>query len=96
MRSSMVSPIPIRIPVVKAMESLPASSMVRRRSAGTLSGALACGKPSRIRRGLTFSSIKPTLAFDFQTFQGGAIHHAGLACGSNPVFSRTNSDMAAR
>ena len=44
MRSSIVSPMPIRIPVVKAIESLPASSMVRRRSAGTLSGAFACGK----------------------------------------------------
>src|SRR2546427_354519 len=64
MRSSIVSPIPIRIPVVNAMERFPASSMVRSRKEGTLSGALACGNPLRISRALTFASIRPTLAFE--------------------------------
>ena len=45
-RSSIVSPMPIRIPVVNGTPSLPASSIVFSRSAGTLSGAL----PRRMRR----------------------------------------------
>ena len=38
MRSSRVSPIPMRMPVVKGTSSSPASSIVSSRRAGTLSG----------------------------------------------------------
>ena len=42
---SRVSPIPIRIPLVKGIRSSPASSIVSSRRAGSLSGEAQCGPP---------------------------------------------------
>ena len=96
-RSSSVSPMPIRMPVVNAIARFPASSIVRNRNEGTLSGAFACGKPSRISRKLTFSSINPTLAFDsFSLSSTAPSITPGFACGSSPVRSSTNSHIAAK
>ena len=44
-RSARVSPIPIRIPLVNGIRSSPASSIVSRRRAGSLSGEAQCGPP---------------------------------------------------
>src|SRR5207245_936935 len=59
-------------------------------------GALACGNPLRISRALTFSSIRPTLAFDSLSLSSAAPSITpGFACGRSPVRSNTNSHMAA-
>ena len=45
-RSSRVSPIPMRIPLVNGIRSSPASRIVSRRRAGILSGEAQCGPPA--------------------------------------------------
>jgi len=69
------------IPVVIRDGEFPASAMGAEEQRCHRVWALACGKATRSSRGLTFSSIKPTLAFEsFQTGQGGAsATDAGLA-----------------
>src|SRR6266545_469013 len=58
-RSRRVSPIPTRIPVVNGIDRRPASSMVRRRTAGTLSGEPKCGPPFAESLSEDVSSIIP-------------------------------------
>ena len=96
-RSSGVSPIPIRMPVVKAIDNCPALSMVRMRRDGTLSGAFQCAPPTRSSRGLALSSINPTLTLvSRRRRRSSAPITPGLECGKSPVFSRTSSLIAAR
>ena len=58
-RSRAVSPMPMRIPVVNGIASRPASSIVRNRTAGTLSGEPKCGPPRADNRSEDVSSIMP-------------------------------------
>jgi hypothetical protein len=58
-RSRALSPIPMSTPVVNGIASRPASSIVRSRTAGTLSGEPTCGPPRRDRRSEEVSSISP-------------------------------------
>ena len=58
-RSRGSSPIPTRMPVVNGIASLPASSIVRSRTAGRLSGEPKCGPPLPARRSDDVSSISP-------------------------------------
>src|SRR6058998_3141274 len=51
-RSRRVSPMPTRMPVVKGICSSPASRIIARRSAGSLSGALWCAPPRSRKRDL--------------------------------------------
>ena len=70
-RSSIVSPMPMRMPVVKGTPSFPASSIVRRRSAGNFgrascrmcchkvrAGALQHKSEARITRAQAFNPIR--------------------------------------
>jgi hypothetical protein len=57
MRSSTVSPIPTRIPLVKGIRSSPAASIVSSRRAGCFVGEPAC--TVSINRSEIDSSIKP-------------------------------------
>ena len=51
----------------------------------------------RIKRTLTISNIKPTLAFEsFSRSSAARSITPGLACGKSPVRSRTSSHIAAR
>ena len=58
-RSSRVSPIPMRIPLVNGIRSSPASRIVSRRRAGSLSGEAQCGPPLRRDRSAVVSSMIP-------------------------------------
>ena len=58
-RSSRVSPIPIRIPLVNGIESSPARRIVSRRRAGSLSGEAQCGPPRSANRSEVVSSMIP-------------------------------------
>jgi hypothetical protein len=94
-RSRWVSPIPTRIPVVKGIDSRPASSMVRIRTDGSLSGEPKCGIPFSMRRGVACSSIRPIEADTcFSRAMSSHVMTPGLRCGSNPVSSITRMDMA--
>ena len=56
--------MPIKIPVVKAIDNLPASSIVFNRTDGTLSGAFQCAPFGRRIPALVLSSISPRLTLD--------------------------------
>ena len=58
-RSSRVSPMPMRIPLVNGIASSPASRIVSRRLAGTLSGDAQCGPPFAESRSAVVSSMIP-------------------------------------
>ena len=92
-RSSRVSPIPTRIPVVNGMASSPAASRVASRRSGALSGAPRWQSSSATRD----SSIIPwegdTVRSDLSSSNDSA---PALAWGSSPVSSRTSRAMAAR
>ena len=60
-RSSSVSPMPTRMPLVKGIRSSPAASIVSSRAAGCFVGEPAC--TVSIRRSDTDSSIRPIEAF---------------------------------
>src|SRR5580704_18679 len=97
MRSSGDSPMPISRPVVKGTFLLPASSMVRRRLAGSLSGALSWAAPAASSEAFVVSSMSPMLG---ETSESREIHSAlskpGLGCGSRFVSRRTSLHMASR
>ena len=60
MRSARVSPMPIRMPVVKGTACSPACRMVASRAAGTLSGEPKCGAaPLAQTLGDAVSSMMP-------------------------------------
>ena len=96
-RSAWVSPMPIRMPVVKGMPSLPASAMVLSRRAGTLSGARSWAAPGRPSRSETLSSMIPMLTLTSRrAARSRSDMRPGLACGRSPVSSTTRSLTARR
>jgi hypothetical protein len=82
--------MPTRIPVVNGIDRRPASSMVRRRTAGSLSGLPKCAPPFPVRRVEVDSSMRP---IDAPTCRRRAMSShdmtPGLRCGSRPVSSIT-------
>ena len=96
-RSSRVSPMPIRIPVVNGTASSPASRIVSRRASGSLSGEPKCGPPRSESRRDVVSSINP---MDADTGRSSAMSSRvmtpGLTWGRSPVSERTSSHMRAR
>ena len=84
-RSSRVSPIPMRIPLVNGIESSPASRIVSRRRAGTLSGDAQCGPPFAPSRSAVVSSMIPIDAETGRSASSSArVITPGLRCGSRP------------
>ncbi len=97
MRSSRVSPIPMRIPLVKGMASSPASLIVSSRRAGSLSGEAQCGPPFAERRSAVVSSMIPIDAETGRSASSSArVMTPGLRCGSRPVSSRTRRAQRSR
>ncbi len=89
-RSSRVSPMPMRIPVVKGMRSSPARRIVSSRTAGRLSGEPKCGPPRSERRSDAVSSMIPCDAVTSRSAASSSrVITPGLACGSRPVSSST-------
>ena len=85
MRSSLVSPMPIRMPLVKGTRACPARRIVSIRAAGTLLGEPKCGPPLRQRCSDALSSMIPC---DTLTPRSKAMSSAdivpGLTCGRRP------------
>ena len=97
MRSSRVSPIPIRIPLVNGTRRSPASRIVSRRRAGTLSGEAQCGPPFAPSRSAVVSSMIPIEAETGRSASSSArAMTPGLRCGRRPVSSSTSSEQRAR
>ena len=95
--SSTVSPIPIKIPVVKGTLRRPASSMVPRRLAGTLSGEAQWARFGPSRRSVACSSMVPCETETRRsTSTSSPDRTPGLACGRSPVFSSTSPQQWAR
>ncbi len=92
-RSARFSPMPTRIPVVKAISNAPAASKVANRRTGVLSGA-----PRWHSRSPRSDSI--IIPCDAETARSAARspedRAPALAWGSNPVSSRTRRHMATR
>ena len=81
MRSSGLSPIPTRIPLVNGMRSSPAARIVSRRTAGCLVGEPWWTTSS----GLTDSSIRPCEAVTSRSRPSSSADSAPrLVCGSMP------------
>jgi len=89
--------MPMRMPVVKGMPSLPASAIVFSRRAGTLSGALSWASPGPSSRSATVSSMIPMLTF---TSRSAARSRSpitpGLACGSSEDSASVSAHIARR
>ena len=96
-RSSRVSPMPMRMPVVQATFSSPAMRIVRRRSSGTLPGQFQCAPPFSCRRSETVSSIMPieALTSRSETISSRSIR-PWLMCGWRPVSRSTSSAISRR
>ena len=78
------------MPVVNGMRSSPASSCMRRRTAGSLSGAYWCAMPFPRRRGLVDSSIRPIDAFQRRSAAISAwLRMPAFVCGSMPPSTAT-------
>ncbi len=90
-RSTRVSPIPMRMPVVNGTPTRPASVSVRSRTAGSLSGLPKCGPPGSLHsRVAVVSSIIPMLgATGLSRVSSSQLRTPGLRCGSRPVSSST-------
>ena len=96
-RSSRVSPIPIRIPLVNGIASSPASRIVSSRAAGTLSGDAQCGPPFCESRSETVSSMIPIEADTGRSSSSSSrLITPGFRCGSSPVSSSTRPAQCAR
>ena len=96
-RSARVSPIPIRIPLVNGIRSSPASPIVSRRRAGTLSGEAQCGPPFAESRSEAVSSMIPIEAETGRSATSSSrVITPGLRCGSSPVSSSTSFAHAPR
>ena len=93
MRSSRVSPMPTKIPVVNGMFSSPAHCNVSRRRCGSLSGAPRWhSKSSR-----NDSSIIPCDGDTLRNMANSSLYNApAFACGSNPVSFSTNAAMSCK
>ena len=96
-RSGRVSPIPMRMPVVKGTASSPASRSVASLGPGRLSGEPKCGPPRQASRGDRLSSMIPC---ETETRRSAAISSRvstpGLTWGSRPVSSNTSRAAWAR
>ena len=87
MRSSSVSPIPTRMPLVNGIRSSPAASIVASRRAGCLVGEPAC--TVSIRRSETDSSISPIDAFTSRSrARSSAVEHAEVRVRQQPALER--------
>ena len=95
-RSAGVSPMPMRMPVVKGTLQRPASSSTRNRTAGSLSGLPKCGPLLSVNRRLAVvSSIMPMEgATGLRRWKSAQLSTPGFRCGSRPVSSRTRMAMA--
>ncbi len=95
-RSAIVSPMPIRMPVVKGTADRPASSSTRNRTAGSLSGLPKCGPPWSVNsRAAVVSSIIPIDgATGLSRWKSCQVSTPGFRCGSNPVSSSTPMAIA--
>ncbi|MNQ28586.1 hypothetical protein D3C85_418800 [compost metagenome] len=93
-RSSRVSPMPTRMPVVNGTASSPAKRMVSSRAAGTLSGEPKCGPPRSHNRLDALSSIRPWLT---DTLRSAAMSCSSMTpaftCGRSPVSADTSAQM---
>ena len=97
MRSSRVSPIPTRRPVVNGIRASPAASRVARRRSGVLSGARWWGPPGSPSRAARVSSIIPWDGETARRRSSSARERApALAWGSSPVSARTAPAAATR
>ena len=89
--------MPTRMPVVNGTERRPASSMVLRRTAGSLSGDPKCTPPFWLSRSEEVSSIMPMDALTcLSRAMSSHVITPGLRCGSSPVSSMTRIDTARR
>src|SRR5947209_10530648 len=96
-RSRGTSPMPMRIPVVKGIWSLPASSIVRNRRAGTLSGALSWARPGPSSRDDTLSSMRPMLTLTSRSAaRSRSLITPGLTCGRSDDSRSVSSQIARR
>ena len=95
-RSSGVSPMPTRSPVVNGTPTRPASSSTRSRTAGSLSGEPKWGplRSSNRRREVVSSIIPIDGATGLSRWRSDHDITPGLRCGSRPVSSRTRIAMA--
>ena len=84
-RSSRVSPIPMRIPLVNGIASSPASRIVSRRRAGSLSGEAQCGPPFAAEPLGRRLEHDPHRGGDGpEQLELGAGHHAGVQVREQP------------
>ena len=93
MRSSRVSPMPTKIPVVNGMFNSPAHCNVSRRRCGSLSGAPRWqSKSSR-----NDSIIIPCEGETLRSIANSSLYNApALACGRSPVSFNTNAAMSCK
>ena len=97
MRSSHVSPMPMRMPVVNAIPCSPAKRIVSSRSSGILPGQLKWASPLPCSRSDVVSSISPieTLLSRSDATSSRDMM-PGFAWGSSPVSLRTRSHCSRR
>ena len=94
-----VSPIPTSTPVVNGTASRPASSIMRRRTSGRLSGARRWGIPGSPRRTLAVSSIRPRLTLTGRRRAMSLVDRTpAFVCGKRPCSSarRRRAEVAHR
>ena len=95
-RSSGVSPMPMRMPLVIATPSSPAVSSVARRCSGRLLVVPSCGPPFSCSRGLALSSMMPMLAFHGAIAAiSSRLSKPQFVWGRRPVSSSTSFETAA-
>ncbi len=95
-RSARVSPIPTSRPLVNGIESRPASSSTRSRTAGSLSGEPKWASPrvSNRRRDVVSSIIPIDGDTGLSRFSSSHDITPGLRWGSRPVSSSTRTAIA--
>ena len=92
MRSSRVSPMPIRMPVVNGTRSSPAIRIVSSRAAGILVGRAEVRAARSHSRADALSSMMPCETDTVRSATARrASMHPGLTCGSSPVSSSTSA-----
>ena len=97
MRSSRVSPIPTRRPVVMGTDAAPARRNVSSRAAGFLSGEPWCGPPFSQSRSDALSSIRPwETDTSRKATTSSRLMTPGLRWGNRPVSSKTSRATSAR
>ena len=88
--------MPTSSPVVKGIESRPASSSTRSRTAGSLSGEPKWASPlvSKSRRDVVSSIIPIDGETGLSRLSSSHVITPGLRCGSSPVSSSTRTAIA--